>query len=44
MTSLVLNSMIPYLDLIPDLLTVLIFVINVILINQFGIFWSASRR
>lgn len=44
MVSLVLKLMIPNLDLIPNLTVVLIFLQNVILINQLGIFLSAPMR
>ena len=39
-----LKPMIPNLDLIPNLTAVLTFTRNVILINQFRIFWSAPIR
>ena len=44
MVSLVLKPITPNLDLIPNLLAVLTFTRNAILINQSEIFWSAPMR
>lgn len=44
MASLALKPMIPNLDLIPKLNTASTFTINVILINESGIFWSVPMR
>ena len=41
MASIFLKPMVPNLDLIPDLIAVSTFTGNVILISQFGSFWSA---
>ena len=44
MASLVLKPMIPNLDLITDLIAVMTFPRNVILINESGIFWSNTSK
>lgn len=44
MASLVLKPMKPNLDLIPKLIVISTFTTNVILINQYVIFWSTYLR